>query len=114
MGEQSANDKLEAEISALNVKLEKLEEKIEEASAAGDKVEVAALREDKRQLYRKEELLREEKIKLRNKELLWLQRQPGALGSLPAPAPSRSAHASDVARLSQLRRHLPLCSRIAN
>ena len=113
MGEQSAIDKVEAEISALNVKLEKLEDKIEEARAAGDKVEVAALREDKRQLCRKEELLREEKNKLHDKELLWLQRQPGALEILPAPAPSRLAHVSDVARLSQLRRRLPLCPRIA-
>ena len=84
MGEQSAIDNVEAEISVLSAKLEKLEAQIEEARAEGDKDEVAALREDKRQLSRKEELLREEKI-------LRLQRQPGALGILPAHAPSHSA-----------------------
>ena len=106
MVEQSAIDKVEALISALNVKLEKLEAQIEEARAAGDKEEVAALREDKRQLSRREE-------QLRDKELLLLQRQPGALGILPAPAPSRSAHVSHIARLAQLRRRLPLCPRTA-
>ena len=87
MGEQNAIDKVEAEIAALNVKLEKLEARIEDAIAAGDKEEVAALREDKRQLRRKEEQLREDKRQLRDKELALLQRQPGALGTFTALAP---------------------------
>ena len=90
MGEQSAIDKVEAEISALSAKLEKLEAQIEEARAAGDKEEVAALR-------RKEEQLREDERQLRDKELLLLQRQPGALGFLSAPAPRSARIVSDVA-----------------
>ena len=94
MGEQSAIDKVEAEILALSVKLEKLEAQIEEARAAGDKEEVAALREDERQLRREEE-------QLRDKELLLLQRQPGALGFLSAPAPRSARIVSDVACTSR-------------
>ena len=58
-------DELVADIKAVSAKLEKLEAQIEEARAARDKEEVAALR-------RKEEQLRAEK-------LLLLQRQSGAL-----------------------------------
>ena len=67
MGEQSAIDKVGAEIAALNVKLEKLEAEIEKVRAAGDKEELAALREDKKQLAI-------EKMQLREKELVLLKR----------------------------------------
>ena len=65
-------DELVADITAVNVKLEKLEAQIEEARAAGDKEEVAALR-------RKEEQLRREEEQLRAEKLLLLQHQSGAL-----------------------------------
>ena len=67
--EQTALDKLDAEISALTDKLANLEVQIEQAR---DKDEVAALR-------RKEEQLRTEKEQLRAKELLLMQQQSGAL-----------------------------------
>ena len=79
-GEQSAIDEVVSEIAALNVKLEKLEARIEEALAAGDKEEVAALRKKEEQLSRRDE-------QLRAKEILLLQRQSGARGCFPTPAP---------------------------
>ena len=86
MAEQSAFDKLEAEIVAVSAALEKLEAQIEEARAAGDKDEVAALREEKKQLRHEKKQLRHEKEQLRKKEeqlreiqILTLQRQPGAV-----------------------------------
>ena len=62
---------VDAEIKAVNVKLDKLEAAIEVARAAQDKDEVAAL-------CKKEEQLRKDKEQLRAEKLLLLARQPGA------------------------------------
>ncbi len=67
-------DEVVAEIKAVNAKLEEVEAEIVQARAEHHEEEVAALR-------RKEEQLRKEKEQLRTKELLLLQRQPGALSS---------------------------------
>lgn len=74
--EQTALDKLDAEISALTDKLANLEVQIEQAR---DKDEVAALRRKEEQLRREKEQLRTEKEQLRAKELLLMQQQSGAL-----------------------------------
>lgn len=71
MGYQAALDKVNAEIKALEEKLEKLEALEDQARSEGDKAEVAALRKKEEQLRKKEEQLRAEK-------LLLLARQPGA------------------------------------
>ena len=77
---------VEAEIKALNVKLDELEVAIEGARAAQDKDEVAALRKDKEQLRKKEEQLRAEK-------LLLLARQPGAPCSVASVHVAPRVHA---------------------
>ena len=74
MGEQALMDEVAAEIKAVCAKLEEVEAEIKQARAENNNEEVAALR-------KKEEQLRKEKEQLRTKELLLLQRQPGALSS---------------------------------
>ena len=83
---QAALAKVEAEIETLGAKLEKTEADVEAARAQHDVVEVAVLRTEKEQLRKKEEQLRKEKEQLRTKELLLLQRQPGALSLCLYPA----------------------------
>jgi Ribonuclease G/E len=87
--EQFALDEVAAEIKAVAEQLKDVEAQIEQARAAHDKDEVAALRKkeeqlrtEKEQLRKKEEQLRTEKEQLRAKELLLLQRQAGALKRL--------------------------------
>ena len=60
-------DEVVAEIKAVCAKLEEVEAEIKQARAEHNDKEVAALRKEKEQL--------------RTKELLLLQRQPGALSS---------------------------------
>ena len=78
MDNSTALSNVEAEITALGVKLDKLDIDIEAARKLKDTEEVAALRKEKEQLRTKEEQLRKEKEQLRSKELLLLERQPGA------------------------------------
>ena len=79
MAEQSAFDKVEAEIVAVSAALQKVEAQIEEARAAGDKDEVAALREKEKQLRHEKEQLCKKEEQLREIQILTLQRQPGAV-----------------------------------
>jgi outer membrane murein-binding lipoprotein Lpp len=88
MGDQALMDEVAAEIKAVCAKLEELEEEIKQARAERNDKEVAALRtkeeqlrKEKEQLRKEKEQLRKEKEQLRTKELLLLQRQPGALSS---------------------------------
>jgi hypothetical protein len=74
MGDQALMDEVTVEIKAVCVKLEEVEAEIKIKQARAEHNEVAALR-------KKEEQLRTEKEQLRTKELLLLQRQPGALSS---------------------------------
>ena len=67
MGDQALFDEVTAEIKAVCAKLEKVEVDINQARAEHNNDEVAALRTKEEQL--------------RTKELLLLQRQPGALSS---------------------------------
>ena len=71
MDNSTALSNAEAEITALGVKLDKLDIDIEAARKLKDREEVAALRTEKEQLRTKEEQLRKEK-------LLLLERQLGA------------------------------------
>ena len=74
MGEQSAIIKIEAEVAKLNGKVERVEALLEEARAAGDKEEMAALRTDKKQLADEIKLLLKEKVELRKTERVMLRR----------------------------------------
>ena len=67
MGEQALMDEVAAEIKAVCAKLEEVEVEIKQARAEHNDKEVAALRTKEEQL--------------RTKELILLQRQPGALPS---------------------------------
>ena len=67
MGDQALMDEVGAEIKAVCAKLEEVEAEIKQARAENNNEEVAALRKEKEQL--------------RTKELILLQRQPGALSS---------------------------------
>ena len=78
---QAALAKVEVEIEALGAKLDKVEVDVEAARAQHDVAEVAELRKKEKQLRKEKEQLRKEKEQLRTKELLLLQRQPGALSS---------------------------------
>ena len=71
MDNSTALSNVEAEITALGVKLDKLDIDIEAARKLKDREEVAALRT-------KAEQLRTEKEQLRKEKLLLLERQPGA------------------------------------
>ena len=81
MGDQALMDEVVAEIKAVCAKLEEVEVEIKQARAEHNDKEVAALRKEKEQLRTEKEQLRTEKEQLRTKELLLLQRQPGALSS---------------------------------
>ncbi len=61
-------------IARVEVGVEAVETEIKEAKGAGDKVEVAALREKEKQLREEKKQLREEKKQLREKEKLLLER----------------------------------------
>ncbi len=74
MGDQARMDEVAVEIKAVCAKLEEVEVEIKQARAEHNDKEVAALRKEKEQL-------RTEKEQLRTKELLLLQRQPGAVSS---------------------------------
>ena len=68
MGDQALMDEVTAEIKAVCVKLEEVEEEIKQAQAEHNNEEVAALRKKEEQLRKKEEQLRTEKEQLRKKE----------------------------------------------
>ena len=72
MGDQALFDEVTAEIKAVCAKLEEVELEIKQARVERNNDEVAELRKEKEQL-------RKEKEQLRTKELILLQRQPGAL-----------------------------------
>jgi len=78
MDNSTALSNVEAEITALGVKLDKLDIDIEAARKLKDTEEVAALRTKEQQLRTKEQQLRKEKQQLRKEKLLLLERQPGA------------------------------------
>ena len=78
MDNSTALSNVEAEITALGVKLDKLDVDIEAARKLKDTEEVAALRKEKEQLRKEKEQLRTKEEQLRAKELLLLERQPGA------------------------------------
>ena len=78
MDNSTALSNVEAEITALGVKLDKLDIDIEAARKLKDREEVAALRTKAEQLRTEKEQLRTEKEQLRKEKLLLLERQPGA------------------------------------
>ena len=78
MDNSTALSNVEAEITALGVKLDKLDIDIEAARKLKDREEVAALRTKAEQLRTEKEQLRTEKEQLRKQKLLLLERQPGA------------------------------------
>ena len=79
---QAALAKVEAEIVALGVKVDKVEAEVKAACARKDEPEVAELRKEKEQLRTEKEQLRTEKQQLRAKELLLLQSDQGMLASI--------------------------------